>query len=1165
MRSSLPMVLLVLVGCTGLAWPQLITSFETQDSLKVSIPGGTQIERVKEHATDGEWAIKVFFPGSERDSWPGFTFRPTEDTSKYHVLAMDVYNPGPSAVSLSMRIDPVEGGSQFSSEQIPPKTTKHVQYSVSGMGPVRQFFPYAMKPRTSYTLYFDNLRWENFDDRFTAIHYLDNTAQPVPSDAERKQGLVLFSRPWTDLVFANTRPLPTERISSLDLFATPGEYEAANLAVYALEDLKSVKVSFQGIPATGEVLPIRYMNKRVTYSDKRYTVGMPSECERRSEVDVARDTSRRWLLDLQVNADAQPGAYEGSVVLQRANGAEVTLPLRLRVLPYRLQEPQDMYWGEYYVRPRFAKDDAEVIALLRPHMTDMRQHGMTSVGLCFGPPTANAKFLADGTCQLNLDGTSPYEKFMDLYKELKYPAPVVLLSDSGQSAASQGAPTAARLSPEWDRCYKSYWIAMQQEHKKRGWAEVIVQPVDEPGWQSREDKDRNVHCLKLLKQIPGMRTEQDGPGDDYFHNEAGPYADLWNYNGAISSPQVVSKAQGEGRTVLLYNCDVESYRPEVDRYTAGWFQLRSGASGCYNWAYISYGGTPYNDQDHSSGDWMHVYPPMPGEPGGPSTGWTGAREGIDDYKYAYTLRQAIRRAEASANPTAKRAATEAQAEYDALLTSIDYSPSVRGRAAWTQTGADAEGNPTVAGTLKLPNGWEHADYDRARWRVAMATWNVLAALGDVQQLPSPQIAATGPRAGLVSDVRWTTAPQAPATTVSAGRQVTIPIWTQGPALDGDLTDAIWAKAARLDPFTINTGRGTPQQATDVLVGADSKNLYVAATCHEDNIAHLTAKVTRDGENVWEDDCLELFIDPTLSRSQFRQVIVNPLGVQSWNNSVDRKWRAASVAKAKVGTDRWTVEWALPLADLGLTGGQFGLNVCRERRPMETLELSCWAPTGGSFGQPDRFGVASFGQSWIGDFKVAPARLGSNEFTVAVRNETRTAQSVLPMLFVGGAAKGQALETSPIALQPGATVSKTYRYTIASEPAPSFTFRLTAAGTGTVLAERTFTPTLPPTLKMTVRPRTFYLSENAGAVQLEVNLSESLRSQARVEVGVYATGQTTPLAKATLAQITGDRAEFALNVTGLPVGSYVVKASLASGDRVLSEATAPLQRVRGPFD
>lgn len=1165
MRPALAVLCLFALACTAAA-QHPITSFESEDDLKLLGLTSVRAERVQEHASDGEWALKVTFPGSETDTWPGISYRPDVDTTQFHALVFDVYNPSDEPVSLSSRIDPAEGTPIFGSRTIPPRVAHQAEIWVRGIGPITQVYPYIRMPRRDHTLFIDNIRWETLDLYFSPIHYEDDTPPPAPTEEESARGFILFDRPLTDLIFANTVPRPEERIETLGAFAAPGQSEPVTLALHALRDLPQVQVSFVGLPADGEVLPIRYRDKRVTYPSKEFIVGMPVLCERRGALDIAAGTSKRFLLDLRVDHDAPPGIHEGEVRIRSAGGPQVSLPFRLRVLPYRLQEPDDMLWGEYYTAPRLETTHEEKVEALKRDLADMRAFGMTSVGLCFGPPTENVEFTDDGECSLNMDGTSLYEAFMDLYVEHGFPAPVIQLADSGQGAASRGGIPFE--SDEWGERYKAYWRAMQQEHLARGWPEVVVQPVDEPGWQDRAAKDRNVRCLKLLKQIPGMRTEQDGPGDDYFHNEAGPYSDFWNYNGALAAPDVIAQAKADGRIILIYNCDVESYRPEVARYVTGWFQALSGASGSFNWAYISFSADPYDDQSHRMGTWMHVYPPLGDEPGGPSTGWIGTREGVDDYKYLHTLRRTIRRAEESDIERAQEAAREAREELEAILASLDYSPAVRNRARWTHTGTRPDGARTIGGTLKLPNGWAHDDYERARWRVAQATVKVLEALGEVEAA-APRNRNAGPPVPLLSHERWDSPaePRVPAAVGGVERHVTIPVWTEGPTIDGALDDEVWDNAARLDPFVIMSGARAPAQQTDVLVGSDGTHLYVGAVCHEDNITHLTARVTQEGGRVWEDDCIEVFVDANLDRATYRQVLVNSLGVQGWNNSAEAGWRAASRAAAKVGEDAWTVELAIPLADLGVTGSEFGLNVARERRPMETLELSAWSPTGDLFGRPERFGMATLGQAWIGRLHVPAASIGVNEFEVTLKNESDTGRNVACGLWARWEHRtvARVLEQM-VGLAPGEEKTLRVEYELPSTEPPVMTFVVLDQGTAATLAERSFTPVVLPPLAMSVQPRAYYLGEGKGRVELEVNLAGAMRDDALLTLAVYDVAADRVVRHAQVPPVAGSRFTAQLNLDGLPEAAYELAALLdtSDGERI-AEAVAPLQRIRGPFD
>ncbi len=721
------------------AWP---ISFETAADLQRLQDGGLKaFERVQAHATDGRWALRVVFPGSERDTWPGFwLFLEGENITDRTALAFDVYNPSASRTEVSWRIDDLDGRKVFGGQSLSPGkvTTAQIWFGALkyqlNLSRLRGVYIYARKPRADRELFFDNFRLTEMADFFKRVRHVPEHS-PAPSG---EQAFVVFHRSWMRHVFPDDWPAPDEHADELRLGAARGEFEPLTVSVAACQPLRGLRVSVTDLTGPAalrreqiEIRVVRALDKRWTYHDRarRVISSMPVLLEPLPDAGLSADAGQvvRFWLTVHVPRKHKAGVYRGELTISATaagRAVEQKLPVRLRVYPFELPEPEDMLWGVYYTGPS-AFEPGDDLDKLERHMRDMRAHGMTSVGLCFGWEIA----------QVDVDrhrvdfmpaGRGRWETFMELYKKLKFPAPVIQLSDTPQAAVF------SRMSlddPAAAKAYAEIWEYVEGYAEARGWPEIIVQPVDEPAWQSEEHKKRNLRLLEILNRLaPHVRTEQDGPGDDYFHKLAGPLADVWNYNGGIADPETIRAAQRQGKTILIYNCDVEWYRPEVDRYVAGWFQLAAGINGCFNWAYQSFGGDPYDDQDGPTGDHLAYYPPGHGHAGGPSVAWEGFREGIDDFRYVYLLRQLVDRAKHSRSRKARHLAADAAAELDRLLRSIKYSPRVRGTAKWTKYWTEGD-KLFVAGDLKLPNGWTFADYDQARRKVADYCTRLLDALG----------------------------------------------------------------------------------------------------------------------------------------------------------------------------------------------------------------------------------------------------------------------------------------------------------------------------------------------------------------------------------------------------------------------------------------------------
>ena len=771
---------------SGLATAQKITSFETAAEMAVLQPGGLRAEQSKEHATEGQYSLKVTVKGSTTDSWPGLTYRPAnKDLSQAAVLAFDVFNPQDFPISLSLRLDDEAGKSEFTGANLKPGANQiEIWLSASrfnlDMKRMTKIYPYFRMPRRDFVVYFDNFRLQTLSALFKAMVFEETNPEPATTDEDRARGYVVFARPWLSTVFPTSRPLPQELSPSLAVFGCPGQTVPVTFCVRALKDLGQTAVAPAALAAGSKQLPAEALriypvssrDKRLVYASDYYIKDMPTVLERREYVNVPANRTQLFWVNVAIPAGQAPGLYRGQLTVKPTQGQAVAVPLQVRVLPYRLAEPKHMFFGEYYLKPKFVKTPQEELAAVERELTDQREHGMTSLGLCYGPE--GDEFAVEGTnVALKLKPDGLYTKTMETYKALGFPMPIVQLNDTGQTAAGK-YPFG---TPEYIATYKSFWIAMAKLHQERGWPEVIVQPVDEPGWQGPDERARNVACLKWLKEIPGQRTEEDGPVDAYFISEAGPYSDVWNGNGTAPVPETMKKAQAAGKIITSYNNDVESYRPEMGRYCNGFYQLRAGARGTFNWAYVSFAGNPYDDQDAKTGSWMHVYPPLPelGEVGGPSTGWEGARAGVDDF--AYTLQRSISRAEASRSAAARRAAQAGKQALSAVLAGLQYEPQTRGTARFAQELPGPNGTKILHGNLKLPNGWDLEMYDKARWQLAAATMDIMAALGEIPAASrasgTSASAGTGtrpPTRGFLDTPSWRHPPERPEAGRYPGRE-----------------------------------------------------------------------------------------------------------------------------------------------------------------------------------------------------------------------------------------------------------------------------------------------------------------------------------------------------------------------------------------------------------
>ncbi len=168
----------------------------------------------------------------------------------------------------------------------------------------------------------------------------------------------------------------------------------------------------------------------------------------------------------------------------------------------------------------------------------------------------------------------------------------------------------------------------------------------------------------------------------------------------------------------------------------------------------------------------------------------------------------------------------------------------------------------------------------------------------------------------------------------------IPVNRTPVVVDGKLGREEWQAAVIIQGgFMDIMQQALVERQTDIRLTADTAHLYLAAIFDRRAGGFLNTVRGRDG-NVWEDESLELFINPSFSRQDspnvVYQIIINTAGVifdQAIRKSTGQnevEWECAGFQWARSYDDgRLVMEVAIPLASVGLRPDEaFGLNVCR---------------------------------------------------------------------------------------------------------------------------------------------------------------------------------------------------------------------------------------------
>lgn len=271
-----------------------------------------------------------------------------------------------------------------------------------------------------------------------------------------------------------------------------------------------------------------------------------------------------------------------------------------------------------------------------------------------------------------------------------------------------------------------------------------------------------------------------------------------------------------------------------------------------------------------------------------------------------------------------------------------------------------------------------------------------------------------------------------------------------PQIDGSSEETCWQGCAELSPFLLSGGVDLAGEQTSARLAYDEENLYVFAECAEAALnpvlqkrASFRAEATAPDADLFSDDVLELFVQPSPASGVYYHLAVNSRGTLydarcTAAGGDDKSWSSGARAAARVGERTWTVELAIPRQALSAEAfaatQTWRLNLCREEKPAG--ENSCWSPTGGAFHTPARFGVLGFGPPAVAAHAVdlGGRRKGANTLQLTVTNSGAEAHTVTVGASAGRDTGAAEVGRATARLAPGQTETLRLEYTATGDGA-----------------------------------------------------------------------------------------------------------------------------------
>ncbi|MBM4044049.1 MAG: hypothetical protein FJ279_02965 [Planctomycetes bacterium] len=481
---------------------------------------------------------------------------------------------------------------------------------------------------------------------------------------------------------ADTFPIPARVGNELSCSGCRGEYESVSLAVYALEDVKGLRVIPGPLKGPGGTIPSSAVDVHVVKSwyqagkeiwdvrSKRYVPELllkddalvrvdrekqenyvrttaedgtqtyllcsgptsenladvrPIDAQELQPVDIAANSLKQFWLTVQMPDKARPGTYEGAVSLTTQGGSRA-IPLKVTVHPFDLQ-PSRLIYSIYY-RAYLSADGRPTIGSeakseeqYRAEIEDLKAHGVLY-------PTNYQRW-----------DDRRLRRVLEIRKQVGLPGgPFYTL---GQGT---GAPSTPEQLDALANAVKR-WIELLRPF---GYDQVYFYGIDEATGE------------KLKSQRDAWKAVQDAGGKTFVAGYHGTFEAMGKrLNCAVLAgrpdPEEARKWHSVGSHAFTYAFpQVGNEEPETYRRNFGLVLWKAGFDGAMNYAYQHGFNHIWNDfDDKTYRDHNFTYPTVHGVVG--TIQWEGFREAVDDVRYVTTLEQAIERAPAAKKQIARQA------------------------------------------------------------------------------------------------------------------------------------------------------------------------------------------------------------------------------------------------------------------------------------------------------------------------------------------------------------------------------------------------------------------------------------------------------------------------------------------------------------------------------
>jgi Glycoside hydrolase 123, N-terminal domain len=509
----------------------------------------------------------------------------------------------------------------------------------------------------------DQKKWKN-------LLFVETNKAPALTKIEKQRGFMLFQRPATAIVYPDSIPKAHERLTDLQGFATPGEFEPLTFSIYPTKKLVDLRVKVSNLKNGSATIKNSTIDIRLEtswnvrypkYNSKNSYRRIPELLEKVTIHSSNAGKALRYWLILQVPDKAAAGIYRGQVTLTTKGSQAVSIPVKFRVLDFKLKrDPKKHYTAYYYdINSSNIYNGGKVNKsqwLKNAAKTDYK--AMVDFGFDTLPTIYPRYDKKTGEVYIGNDGIT-LDRAMKAGMGNAVPIPMGhIIGPLYQKYAKvrRGShwkitkmPPAAFYS-ELTQLVKT----LEKERKKRGWPEFIYCPLDEVSPSAIEFGVKTYKAVKdagVRIYITKHPTAVDAP-------RYAPYVDIFCSQPFSTSYEKIQNSKHEYWSYPNHNSGetkVPRARTFGGRMTYGYGFWRSGYTTLipWIWRWDSKAFTPF---DYLANKKVSPAGNMLDENGElmPTPYWICFREGYDDARYIYTLESAIFNRTGSKNAKCKK-------------------------------------------------------------------------------------------------------------------------------------------------------------------------------------------------------------------------------------------------------------------------------------------------------------------------------------------------------------------------------------------------------------------------------------------------------------------------------------------------------------------------------